>query len=324
MPTYKYTFIYIILIVVVAACYVDPTKQMTMNDLERFFKCVGHTINSCEILRLVKTLSDDPDQRVTFPQFLRFPEYQANIFQELRDLRETFQQKIFKYEVYVNIKHRRKNINKIKIYYEDNGKFPPQTCNQMIRKMILHTTPPFKYDYTVESGNYAGTIGRLISKYTEKYKPQSVRLKELKGLKVTPAAEAAVEKAPGAEEKKAEEDEEDVLSPKEGSNSANENNEMGEVREKIRRFSERMSLKETPGTISLVKEDNLTPRSKRALAVGIPKSFRSFAQESQEGSIELQGAVDVSNDYQSNSERAGKTNVLVINVEPKGTFHPND
>lgn len=293
---------------------------MTMNDLERFFKCVGHTINSCEILRLVKTLSDDPDQRVTFTQFLRFPEYQANVFQELRDIREIFQQKIFRYEVYVNIKHRRKNINKIKIYYEDNGKFPPQTCNQLIRKMILHTTPPFKYDYTVESGNYAGTIGRLISKYTEKYKPQSVRLKELKGIKIKTEVEP-VEKAPGTAEKKTDEDDDDPLSPKEGSNSANEANEMGEVREKIRRFSEKAVPKDTPGHSPSIKEDNLTPRSKRALACGIPKSFRSFAQESQEGSFDLQGVIDVSNDYQSSSER---TKVTVINVEPKGTFHPND
>lgn len=302
---------------VIAACYIDPNESISLPDLERFFKCINCSVNSCDLLRLIKSVSTNPDNHVSFHEFLRFQDFKSSIFQPIRDIREVFQFKIFRYEVYNAIKHRRKNINKIRNYYDDNGRFPPRSCNDIIRGGLLDTPHPYKYDYIIENGNFAGTIGQLIYKYTSKYKPQSIRLKELKGIKPQSSIEPS-EKVPGSPKSDDENesgDENESESESESNSGAGESNEMNRVQEKIKRLSIRNSLTPTPIIDTKQNVDNLTPRSRLAISVGVPRSYRSF----QADSLCSENSPSVSNCSPGKLHVMSAMNVKskVINVEPK-------
>lgn len=183
--------------------YISPEKRFNIDDLDRFFTAIESEVTRAEIVQLIHSCGKTEEGTVNYDEFLRFAGLRPKIFQPMYDVRVLYREKIMPREICKAISYRRKNFQKIRSYYEDNGSYPSESCGSIFRRSLLHFPPPFKYTYYVENGNYEGSIRQLVIDVALKYKPQFLRLKELKENRIV-SKDEPIEKLPDGEKKEGE------------------------------------------------------------------------------------------------------------------------
>lgn len=282
--------------ITLASVYISPEKRFTVDDLDRFFTSIESEVTRAEIVQLIHSCGKSDEGSVNYDEFLRFAGLRPRIFQPMYDVRVIYREKILQREICKAISYRRKNFQKIRSYYEDNGSYPSESCGSMFRRALLHFPPPYKYTYYVENGNYEGSIRQLVIDVALKYKPQFLRLKELKENRVV-SKDEPIEKFDG-EKKEGEgteadknkdnnntDDTKSVANPisppptptshqKRNSNNNNSNNFNIDENEITPVGSSPLNLEDDQPQIPL---DDLTPRSRLAAhkTIYIPRCLRA-------------------------------------------------